>query len=170
MTADQLAQAIRDANGSGRVPTLEAATAALYKAHADKTTTDIEGIVAAAAESYADQSPPARATMLAILPSAASVPAMERFDAAARRALVDAATTGEPADRLSITLTLLTRITDPADPIFDAVIGSSDPTTGEIAQLIRSRLEQGTPTIAVTGPGIKPLAGLKSRQTSALRK
>ncbi|MEM7623192.1 MAG: hypothetical protein AAF235_08295, partial [Planctomycetota bacterium] len=116
---------------------------------------DLAPLVDALSSVIANTDPVRAAFMLATLPATAMSEAMEPFDAAARRRLADAAIRGDAVDRISIMLTLVTRITDPADPVFDSILRSRDDDLTRFAAIYRSRLRSDVAVIARSGPTLR---------------
>ena len=76
--------------------------------------------------------------ILAMTPAAGRVPAASPIDAAAR----------EDRDPAAMALVLVTRITDPDDPIFKAAAASGDEALRDLAAAVADRLAAGIPTMA----------------------
>lgn len=102
---------------------------------------DPAGVARAISDRYPTLSPAARALTLCILPPTSKVAELAPFD------LVVGAET-EP--RLQL-LALLTRVTDPADPLVEKCIASADAAIKRVAQMHKARLLAGRQIYATRG-------------------
>lgn len=140
---------------AGELPSTNAATASARA----PSPADAAPLIAACAERLAAADPLEQALLLAALPTAAQLPAMEPFDAAARRLLATDAVRGTDQPRVVVGLVLLTRVRDAADPLLAAASAGSDPALADLASTIQRRLAAGDIAYATAGPGLAPLAG-----------
>lgn len=166
LPADELAERIRSARGEDVLPALRAAAGWFYRSAAGVVDGDGESLADAITERYRAAAPIDRGLMLALLPSASVTPAIAPFDRAAQKLVSDAAVTGEDLDRLTIALTLLTRVNDPASPLLESAGRAGDPVTAEVARHLRRHLASGRPTLATVGPGVQALSGPGGRPTT----
>ncbi len=99
-----------------------------------------------------------RMLMLLRLPHARQVPEMRAFDiAVVDTVLADAAREGS-IDTGLLAATLLTRIHDPENAMFELAARSEDPRMRGLGARLRSRLMAGEPTFATARPGVEGLA------------
>jgi len=99
---------------------------------------DLGEVISAIADRYERSTLPERLMILAMTPAAGRVPAASPIDAAAR----------EDRDPAAMALVLVTRITDPDDPIFKAAAASGDEALRDLAAAVADRLAAGIPTMA----------------------
>ncbi len=110
------------------------------------------------AERFADAGVPERTLMLLRLPHARQVPEMRAFDiVAVDTVLADAAESGL-VDPGLLAATLLTRIDDPENAVFELAARSDDPRVRRLGERLRARLMTGEPAFATARPGAAGLA------------
>lgn len=93
------------------------------------------------------------------IPASAQIPDLAAFDAAVRASLTSEAVRRVETPSTVAALAMLMRVDDPGDPIFAAAAGAQDPVLAKIANLLQSRLENGRPCFATTGPGARAARG-----------
>lgn len=112
-----------------------------------------------------------RTLMLLRLPHARQVPEMAAFDIAAVDAMLSDAAGGDPAGSIDAGLlaaTLLTRINDPENAVFELAARSEDPRVRRLGERLKARLVAGDPTFANARPGASGLAPPGSSQSMDL--
>lgn len=144
--AAQLAQAsgdaLRHALGALRLLALEPGASA----------TELEAAALAAAQRYAGADEATRCLMLAVLPHAGLAPALASFDESVR---ARAASETSPS---VLSLLLLTRVTGPADPLFDLPAVRAEASLTPVVQAMRARMGETGPTCLARATTLTDLA------------
>ena len=125
---------------------------------ADAPTT-IDEVVQALIERYDRSGQLDRALMLAVLPHAKMIPALEPLDDRARRLVGADIRSGDAIDQLIGCLVLLTRTSSEADQLILDAIESGAPPLSDIATLLRLRYSTGGVGYAKGGRDPNTLAG-----------
>lgn len=102
-----------------------------------------------------------RTLMLLRLPHARQVPEMSDFDIAAVDAVLADAAASDPAGSVDpglLAATLLTRINDPENAVFELAARSEDPRVRRLGERLRARLLAREPAFANAPPGAQGLA------------
>lgn len=130
----------------------------------DLSEKEIEAVAGAWADRFADANAAERALMLLRLPHARQVPGMRLFDERALDTLLAEAAEngGDPAggtmDTALLAATMLTRVSDPENAVFELAARSEDAGVRRLGALLRARLAEGRPAFATARPGAAGLA------------
>ncbi len=126
------------------------------------------GLARAWAERFRSAGDRERTLMLLRLPHARQVPEMAEFDTAALDTVLADAAAADPAGSVDAGLlvaTMLTRVNDPENAVFELAARSPDPRVRRLGDRLRARLLAGEPAFANARPGAGGLAPPASLQS-----